>query len=284
MGQTYPYAVLDVFTDVPLTGNPLAVVHDAEELDEETMLSFARETRLSETCFLQASSVRGADYRNRIWTIAHEIPFAGHPSLGVAAAVALRRGQREARYVQQTGAGLQPVDVRMEGERCFASVLQEPAVFGAELDPATVMAAVGLASQDADRERPPQLVTTGLDTLIAPIADADALRCAAPDFERIAALAELHDFNFYLVWLDRKEGHARARMFSRLVAGGEDPATGSAAGPLCAYLEKREGWSRLEVTQGIEMGRASRLVAAVEGNRVRVGGGVVAVIEGEVLL
>jgi trans-2,3-dihydro-3-hydroxyanthranilate isomerase len=172
----------------------------------------------------------------------------------------------------------------MEGERCFASVLQEPAVFGAELDRATVMAAVGLASQDADPERPPQLVTTGLDTLIAPIEDANALSRAAPDFERIAGLTELDDYNFYLVWLDRNGGRARARMFSRLVAGGEDPATGSAAGPLCAYLAEREGWSRLEVAQGIEMGRASRLVAEVEGNRVRVGGGVVVVIEGEVLL
>jgi trans-2,3-dihydro-3-hydroxyanthranilate isomerase len=259
-------------------------VHDADGLDEEIMLGFARETGLSETCFVQTPSVEGADYRNRIWTIAAEVPFAGHPSLGVAAAIARRREEREACYVQQTGAGLQPVDVSMNGERGFASVLQEPAVFGPELDPATVMAAVGLAAEEADSDRPSQLVTTGLDTLIAPIAEAGALARAVPDFDRIDALAEAHDFNLYLVAVDPQAERARARMFTRLVAGGEDPATGSAAGPLCVYLAHREGLSRIEVTQGVEMGRPSRLVAELEGDRVRVGGDVVAVIDGEVLL
>jgi trans-2,3-dihydro-3-hydroxyanthranilate isomerase len=248
------------------------------------MLGFARETRLSETCFVQSPTVSGADYRNRIWTIAREVPFAGHPSLGVAVAVALARGEKETQYVQQTGAGLQPLDVRVTGERAFASVLQEPAAFGAELDPAKVMATVGLAPEDADGERPPQFVTTGLDTLLAPIEHAEALSRAAPDFDRIGALAELEDFNVYLVALDRRTERGRARMFSRGVFGGEDPATGSAAGPLCAYLAEREGWARLEITQGVEMGRASHLVAELEGDRVRVGGDVVVVIEGEVLL
>ena len=93
---------LDVFTARPLAGNQLAVVHDADVLDEATMLAFARETRLSETTFVQTATSAGADYRNRIFDPRGELPFAGHPSLGTAVAVAHRRGEREARYMQQT--------------------------------------------------------------------------------------------------------------------------------------------------------------------------------------
>ena len=79
-----PYTVLDVFTDTPLAGNALAVVHEADGLDEETMQRFARETRLAETTFVQSPTVEGADYRNRIFTVREEVPFAGHPSLGTS--------------------------------------------------------------------------------------------------------------------------------------------------------------------------------------------------------
>jgi trans-2,3-dihydro-3-hydroxyanthranilate isomerase len=284
MGQEFPYTVLDVFTNVPLEGNAVAVVHHADGVRDDVMGRFARETRLSETCFVQTASEEGAEYRNRIWTVTREIPFAGHPSLGVAVAVARARGETEVTYVQQTGAGLQPIDVRIEGGVGYASVLQEPAKFGAEVQPAHVMAAVGLLPGDADPARPPQFGTTGLDTLIAPVRERECLARAAPDFDLIEALSDLEDFNLYLAWLDRSGECAAARMFTRGVVGGEDPATGSAAGPLCAYLAEREGWSRLEITQGVEMGRPSRLIAELEDGRPRVGGDVVAVIDGTVTL
>src|SRR4051812_48214204 len=102
---------LDVFTARALTGNGLAVVHDADDLSDETMLAFARETRLSETTFVQSPTDPLADYRNRIWMTVGELDFAGHPSLGTAVAVARAHGEREVRYVQQTNAGLQPVEV-----------------------------------------------------------------------------------------------------------------------------------------------------------------------------
>lgn len=279
-----PYTVLDVFTNVRLEGNPLAVVHEADGVDDEVMLRFARETRLSETCFVQTASEAGADYRNRIWTVAREIPFAGHPSLGVAVAVARARGDNDTTYVQQTVAGLQPIDVRTDGAHAHASVLQEPAVFGEEAQAAHVMAAVGLLPRDADTARPLQFVTTGLDTLIAPVREREVLARAVPDFDLIDTLSELPDFNLYLVWLDREAERAAARMFNKTIPGREDPATGSAAGPLCAYLAAREDWTRLEITQGVEMGRPSRLIAELEGDRVRVGGDVVVVIEGTVTL
>jgi trans-2,3-dihydro-3-hydroxyanthranilate isomerase len=269
---------------VPLEGNAVAVVHDADSVADDVMLRFARETRLSETCFVQTASGGGADYRNRIWTVTREVPFAGHPSLGVAVAVARARGESETTYVQQTGAGLQPIDIRIDGTLGHASVLQEPVKFGPEVDPMHVMAAVGLLPGDADSARPPQFATTGLDTLIAPVREKEALARCVPDFDLIDALSELDDFNLYLVWLDRAGERAAARMFTRGVVGCEDPATGSAAGPLCAYLAERDGWSRLEITQGVEMGRPSRLVAELEDGRPRVGGDVVVVIDGTVAL
>ena len=122
--RRYPYAVLDVFTERPLEGNQLAVVREADDLDEERMAAFARETRLSETTFVQQASDPAADYRNRIFTIAGEIPFAGHPSLGTAVAVARARGLTAAGFVQQTPAGLQPVEVELDGDRAQASMLQ----------------------------------------------------------------------------------------------------------------------------------------------------------------
>ena len=101
-------AWLDVFAERPLAGNALAVVDDADDVDDEAMLAFAKEMDLSETTYVQSADAEGADYRNRIFTVATELPFAGHPSLGTAVAVARWRGLDEASFTQQTPAGLQP--------------------------------------------------------------------------------------------------------------------------------------------------------------------------------
>jgi trans-2,3-dihydro-3-hydroxyanthranilate isomerase len=279
-----PYTVLDVFTDRALAGNQLAVVHDADGVEDETMGAFARETRLPETTFVQSADQDGADYRNRIWTVAGEIPFAGHPSLGTAVAVAEARGESAASYVQQTIAGLQPVDVRREDDRWAASMLQEPATFGPEVEPHHVMAAAGLLPADAHRQLRSQTVSTGLPTLVALVKDEGAVARAAPDFALVETLlAGCSAVNLYIAWYDGKE-RARARMFTPLVEGGEDPATGSAAGPLCAYLHAHGGTSRVEISQGVEMRRPSTLLTEVDGGRIRVSGGVVVVIRGEVSL
>jgi trans-2,3-dihydro-3-hydroxyanthranilate isomerase len=248
------------------------------------MAAFALETRFSETTFVQSATADGADYRNRIWTVAGEIPFAGHPSLGTAVAVARARRERRATYVQETGAGLQPIDVQVGETGASASMLQGPAIFGSEVDARHALAAVGLVPGDAHRELPPQVVSTGLPTLIVPVT---AIRCMAdarPDFELLDALVASHGaVTFYLVCL-AEAGTVKARMFSSGLVGGEDPATGSAAGPLCAYLAAHGRPERVEITQGVEMGRPSRLVAEMEGDRARVAGDVVLVVEGEVLL
>jgi trans-2,3-dihydro-3-hydroxyanthranilate isomerase len=277
--STHPYTLLDVFTERPLAGNGLAVVHEADEIDDATMLAFAKETRLVETTFVQRSDV--ADYRNRIWTPVEEIPFAGHPSLGTAVAVALERGEQEVEYRQQTHAGIQSVRVSRDGDRAYASVLQEPARFGAEVDPAAVTAAIGLRPEDAHPSLPPQHVSTGLATLIAPLADAGAVRRARKDQAAVAALAD-GTFNLYLA-AGVEHATAVARSFPSELEG-EDPATGSAAGPLLAYLNQRTGLERVEITQGVEMGRPSRLLAELEDGRVRVGGDVVVLVTGTLRL
>lgn len=279
--STHPYTLLDVFTATPLAGNGLAVVHAADGLPDATMHAFARETKLSETTFVQTSAAPGADYRNRIWTITEEVPFAGHPSLGTAVAVALERGDTEVTYVQETRAGRQPVRVARDGDRAHASVLQEPARFGAELDAAALMAAVGLTPADAHPALAPQLVSTGLPAAIVLLREADCLARVRYDQPALAA-AVPDGANVYLCAMDGPE--VRARMFTSLAAEGEDPATGSAAGPLLAVLHAHDGRERVVVTQGVEMGRPSRLECTLEGGRVRVGGDVVVLATGTLRL
>lgn len=280
------YTLLDVFTGTPLQGNPLAVVHDADGLTEETMLAFARETRLSETTFVQRSASSEADYRNRIWMVTGEIPFAGHPSLGTAVAVARAHGvEGQARYVQETRAGRQPVDVRLERGRAYASMLQEPATFGPELDAGEALAAVGLERADADPVLPPQVVSTGVPQILVPVGDAAALERVAGAGPALDALLDAHGaLVVYVAACERETGAVRARSWTSSRAVGEDPATGSAAGPLCACLAARTGCARIVIAQGVEMGRPSRIDAALEGDRVRVGGEAVVLVEGTLRL
>lgn len=274
----HPYTLLDVFTDTPLEGNGLAVVHAADGVDDATMFAFAKETKLSETTFVQTAT-EAADYRNRIWTITEEVPFAGHPSLGTAVAVALERGDTDVTYVQQTHAGLQPVTVLRNGDRAHASVLQEPAVFGQELNTARVLEAVGLTAADALLA--PQVVSTGLPAVLCVLKDPALLARVHYDQPELAKVVP-GGANLYLCALDGDE--VRARMFTTLAAEGEDPATGSAAGPLLAFLNAHDGREHVSITQGVEMGRPSRLDCTWEAGRVRVGGDVVVLVTGTLRL
>lgn len=283
--MAHPISFLDVFAERPLAGNGLAVVDGADDLDERTMLAFAKETKLSETAFVQSPGAQGADYRNRIWDPHEELPFAGHPSLGTAVAVARWQELTEASFVQETGAGLQPIEVRSEGARWRADMLQNEPEFGAELDRDSVMGAVGLRASDGHPGLPPQVVSTGLPTLIAPVVEAEALARALPDYATIFEIVEPYgSIVIYLAWCDPERGTARVRSFTRTAEMGEDAATGSAAGPLGAYLAERTGCERLVIRQGEEMGRPSVLEVEIADGRPRVGGGVIPVIDGNVEL
>ncbi len=251
------------------------------------MLAFARETRLSETTFVQSAD-GNADYVNRIFTTVGELPFAGHPSLGTAVAIARERGQTDVEYVQRTPAGEQPVRVRRAGREGYASMLQEPVRFGASVDPAQLAELVGLTVGDLDPQLPARFASTGVWHLMAPLRDVAALeRAVCTDVEAHTALQA--PGAAVVVYLAAPASAARDRWRARGFFLGEtsvleDPATGSGAGPLCADLADRAGLTKLTIDQGIEMGRPSVLDVAVEGDRVRVGGAVHLVAEGTIHL
>jgi trans-2,3-dihydro-3-hydroxyanthranilate isomerase len=280
---------LDVFTSTPLAGNGLAVVHDADDLDAATMAAFARETAQSETTFVQRPSPAGpgADYRNRIFTMVEEIRFAGHPSLGTAVAVARERGLTEASFQQETIAGVQPVDVQLMGDRARATMLQEPAEFGEPIEAAPVLGALGLGPADAHPELPVQPVSTGIFHLMVPLRDRVALERIRPNFLRVESLeAKTATMILYPFVCDGPvdgEVHARGFAAERNQVF-EDPATGSAAGPLCAYLHRHRDRASATITQGADMGRPSRLDTAIVDDRVQVAGDCVIVFEGELRL
>jgi trans-2,3-dihydro-3-hydroxyanthranilate isomerase len=247
------------------------------------MLGVARETAQSETTFVQSATVDGADYRNRIFTMDEEIRFAGHPSLGTAVAVARAQGVSEARFLQETGAGVQPVEVELRGDVARASMLQEPAQFGEVVETAPVLGALGLGPTDAHPELPVQPVSTGMRHLMVPVRDHVALERARPHVARVEAIEAQTDTMVLYLFVPEDDDAAPVRARGFLAERGavmEDPATGSAAGPLCAYLHEHTGRAATTIAQGVELGRPSRLETAIVGDRVRVSGDCVVVLDG----
>lgn len=287
MGE-HRFLWLDVFAEEQFAGNGLAVVIDADGVTDETMLAYARETGLSETTFVQSPSAAavegGADYRNRIWTISGEIPFAGHPSLGTAVAVAIERGESGTTFTQETGVGLQEVDVsRGEDGAWQASVHQEAAEFGDVYTPAQMADLLGIPEDRLDSRYSAQLVSTGLPALLIPVRDLDALGACDPREEGLTALGLDLVINVYPFVFDVPSRTVRSRCFA-LDLGFEDPATGSAAGPLVAYLQDILDVDRVTVNQGVEMGRPSAIDARMDRGRPRVSGQVVVVMDGRLTL
>lgn len=271
----------------------MAVIHDADGLDDATMVAVAREAAQSETTFVQTATEPGADYRNRIYTQVEEIRFAGHPSLGTAVAVAHARGEREARYLQQTIAGIQPVEVEFAGGDdsavARASMLQEPAEFGAPVDPLPVLGALGLGPADAHPDLPVQPVSTGIFHLMVPVRDHVALQRIRPNLQRVESLEDRTSTMVLYAFVCEGDAagdglvHARGFFAERSYVL-EDPATGSAAGPLCAYLHHHAGRPAAAIAQGVDMGRPSRLDTAVAGDRVQVAGDCVVLMDGAIRL
>lgn len=279
-----PLFWLDVFTDTPLLGNGLAVVLDSDEVSDETMLAFAREVSLSETTFVQTATEAGADYRNRIWTVTDELPFAGHPSLGTAVVVAIERGLEQADFVQQTRAGLQQIEVGLANDLWHASVHQGAAEFGAVVATREIAPGLGLSADQMDPELSGQIASTGLPALLAPVRDLGALAACRPDFDVLRGIDDRPEVNTYAFVYERGSRTVRARCFGADLAGIEDPATGSAAGPLVAYLQDCLDISEIVIEQGVEMGRASRLEAKMIEGHPKVGGTVTLLSQGEIFL
>lgn len=278
------FRLADAFTEVPFRGNRLCVVPDTPaELTTEQMQMLALEIDFSETTFVTETGPDG--YAMRIFTPDAELPFAGHPTIGTAFTLA-SEGRTATETVQTTAVGRTPVEVDLE--RGFAWMTQQPSEFRATFDDRNLVAeAAGLSPDDLAPDLPMQVVWTGLPFLLVPVRDEATLRRAERSdaaCHRAVRAAEADGIYLFAI---RRDGEVVARMFDAGFGIGEDPATGSAAGPLGAYLASRRVGGmpgRAIVSQGEQVGRPSFLHVDVrpdgDGWTVRVGGGVRIVGEG----
>lgn len=288
------YRVLDVFTDTAYCGNPLAVLPEAEGLTDLQMQRIAREFNLSETAFVRPPRNRGETHRLRIFTPARELPFAGHPTVGAALALA-EEGWPESEFVFGEGVGPVRVSLRQQKERrsawLWAAKLPE---LGPQPPPVDALAAlVSLRATDILAGAwGPAAVSAGVPYLVIPVRDPATLARAELDMNRWREILKdwWADQVYVVAPVEGPEGSRyRARMFAPSLGFLEDPATGAAATALPAWLVPRlgatDGILTLTIEQGIEMGRPSTLMVEVELSGglitvVRVGGTAVLIAEG----
>jgi trans-2,3-dihydro-3-hydroxyanthranilate isomerase len=271
--------ICDVFTDRPLEGNPLAVFTDARGIPEARLQSLARELHLSETVFCYPAQGSG-HVRIRIFTPDHELPFAGHPVLGSAFVLAAPLQLPE--IVLETGVGPVPVRLEREGARIvFGRMVQPVPRVEAVADPGPLLRALGVARAAL----PVELYDNGPRHVFVALDSEAAVAALQPDFQALARLLPRGTTNC--------SAGAGRRWKTRAFAPGagvpEDPATGSAAGPLACHLARHGRISfgeEIEIRQGAEIDRPSVLFARADGTRdrierVEVGGSAVTVARGE---
>ena len=276
---TLRYVVCDVFTDRPLTGNQLAVFTDARDAGDDLMQDLAREMKFSETVFVLPPE-QGGHARIRIFTPATEIPFAGHPTLGTAFVLAGPLQLEEIRL--ETGSGIVPVRLEREGPRLVFGRMSQPVPSVAPYtEDAELLAALGVERS----ELPVEVYDNGMRHVFVALASEDAVVSVTPDLARLRALPAVVGVSCFA----GAGGRWKTRMFAPAGGVDEDPATGSAAGPLAAHLARHGRISfgdEIEISQGAELERPSTLYARVEGSperleRVEVGGSAVVVARGE---
>jgi trans-2,3-dihydro-3-hydroxyanthranilate isomerase len=290
------YFLVDVFSETSLAGNPLAVVMNTAGLSTQQMQSIAVEFNLSETTFVERRSFaleQAEGVRVRIFTTKEELEFAGHPTLGTASVLKLFTPEWSAsdNLTLAENVGPIPVTLRSSDAGVFAEMTQRDPEFGVELDPAEVARLCGLDPSDLDPSAPPQVVSTGAGFAIVLLRSHAALgRLKVLQDESYAWLRNRGARWFYVLAPDsERPGSFRARMQFN---GGEDPATGSAAGCAVSYLVNRKrapSGQQFLIRQGIEMRRPSEIfvAATLHGARVtgvRVAGSTVPVAKGQLFL
>jgi trans-2,3-dihydro-3-hydroxyanthranilate isomerase len=278
MPATYRYVVADVFTDTPLQGNQLAVFTDAREISEELLQPLAREMAFSETVFVYPTD-SDAHVRIRIFTPTSEIPFAGHPTLGTAYVLA-QPMQLEVIAIE-TGSGIVPVWLEREGPKIVFGRMHQPIPTIEAFDEAPLLGALGVERS----ELPVELYDNGMRFVYVALQNEDEVAMLEPDYRALGRVAGIGGVNCFAGSGDRW----KTRMFAPGKGVSEDPATGSAAGPLAVHLARhgRIGWGdEIRISQGAEIGRPSTLFARADGSaekieRVEVGGSAVVVARGE---
>jgi trans-2,3-dihydro-3-hydroxyanthranilate isomerase len=271
------YVVCDVFTDRPLTGNQLAVFTDARDLDTELMQALAREMRFSESTFVLPPAA-GGHARVRIFTPRRELPFAGHPTLGTAFVVGESTQLGEIRL--ETGVGVVPVRLEREGARVVFGWMTQPAPTVAPFArTGELLAALGVERS----ELPVEVYDNGIAHVFVALPSREAVAAVRPDMGRLEALPVVGANVF------SGAGESwKTRMFAPAGGVPEDPATGSAAGPLALHLGRHGRvpfGTTIRIEQGAEINRPSLLHARVRGDAgapiVEVGGAAVVVARGE---
>jgi trans-2,3-dihydro-3-hydroxyanthranilate isomerase len=275
--RAFRYVVADVFTDTPLAGNPVAVFTDARGLDDDDMQRLARELNLSESVFVSQPE-EGGHARIRIFTPNLELPFAGHPTLGTAFVLAAPLQLQEIRL--ETRKGVVPVRLeREDGRIVFGRMVQPVPTWKTFADEGALLAAIGVERS----ELPVEEYDNGVQHVYVGLATEDEVAALRPNLGS-AGLPEALGVNCFAGW----GTNWKTRMFG---LGGipEDPATGSAAGPLAVHLARHGKIAfgdEIEISQGTEIGRPSTLHARADGSadaieQVEVGGSAVTVARGE---
>jgi trans-2,3-dihydro-3-hydroxyanthranilate isomerase len=277
--RSFRYVVVDVFTDTPLAGNQLAVFTDARGLADDEMQRLARETNFSETTFVLPAEADGHALM-RIFTPSAEVPFAGHPTLGTAFVLAGPLQLPE--IVLETKSGPVPVALEREHERIVFGRMEQPLPSWRAFEQAeTLLAGLGLERS----ELPVELYDNGMHHVYVGFGSEDAVAELRPDLSAFADAPAVLGINCFAGSGTRW----KTRMFSPSGGFLEDPATGSAAGPLAVHLARHgriEFGEEIEISQGAEVGRPSTLYARADGSadaleRVEVGGSAVVVARGE---
>jgi trans-2,3-dihydro-3-hydroxyanthranilate isomerase len=271
---TFRYVFADVFTDVPFAGNQLAVFTDAREIPEERLQPLAREINFSETVFVYPAAGDG-HARIRIFTPTLELPFAGHPVLGTAFVLAGPLQLDE--LWLETGAGVVPVRLERDGSRIVFGWMRQPPVAAEEFEQAVeLLALLGVEKSGL----PVELYRQGPGHVFVELASPEAVATLRPD---VAALLELSPYGTSCFARDGERWKSRCFVPAHGVA--EDPATGSAAGPLALHLARHgriEVGEEIEIRQGVEIGRPSTLYAVARSpEEAEVGGSAVIVARGE---
>ena len=291
------YHIVDVFTETPLHGNPLAVVMNTCDLSGQQMQAIAREFNLSETTFVERRAVeleREQGVRVRIFTTQEELNFAGHPTLGTASVLKMHAAATMHDNTVKLALNVGAVPVRFEGEGLRGTMTQRDPEFGVEMEAAEVARLAGLHLDDLDPALLPQTVSTGTAFAIVVLRSVEALeRLRVQQQEATRFLRNLGARWFYILAPAPDQNPGLARWRARMqFYGGEDPATGSAAGCAISYLVRRgavESGQTIHVRQGVEMGRPSDLflsaqLDAAKVTDVRVGGSTVPVATGRIFL
>ena len=270
----FRYVFADVFTDVPFAGNQLAVFTDARDIPEEQLQPLAREINFSETVYVYPAAGDG-HARIRIFTPTIELPFAGHPVLG-AAFVLGGPLQLEELWLE-TGAGVVPIRLEREGSRVVFGWMRQPVVTAQPYEQAQeLLALLGVEESGL----PVELYRQGPGHVYVELDSPETVAALRPDF---VALAELSPYGTDCF---ARDGDVwKSRVFVPTHGVGEDPATGSAAGPLALHLARHGRISfgdEIEIRQGVEVGRPSTLYAVARSpEEVEVGGSAVIVARGE---